>query len=414
MGLLAGKRILFGVGGGIAAYKAPELVRRLRDAGADVHVIVSDAGARFVSELALEVVSEHPVGRSLWAPDRDSRIVHTDLGKSADLILVAPCTANLVARLRLGFADDLLSTTILACKTPVLLCPAMNTEMLDNPIVRAHLADLAAMPRITLLEPGVGLLACGIVGPGRQPDPPDIIEAAASTLTPKDLAGMRVTLTAGPTHEPIDPVRYLANHSTGTMGFELARAFAAHGASVTLVAGPVTRRTPVGIAARVDVVTAAQMDAAVDSLWTATDVLVMTAAVADFRPRDPSAHKMKKRANTDEAPTLPLARTDDILLGAARHADRARVALVGFAAETDDVLAYAQAKRAEKDLDWIVANDVSGPEIGFGTGDNAGWLVARDGVPIALARAPKAAFADAIVARIAPALRARASARSST
>jgi phosphopantothenoylcysteine decarboxylase/phosphopantothenate--cysteine ligase len=191
------------------------------------------------------------------------------------------------------------------------------------------------------------------------------------------------------------------------MGFELARAFAAHGAQVTLVAGPVTRRTPVGVVARTDVVTAAEMGAAVDALWPTTDVLVMAAAVADFRPREPSARKLKKRATTDDAPTLPLARTDDILLGAARRPDRARVALVGFAAETHDVLAYAQAKRAEKDLDWIVANDVSDPSIGFGIGDNAGWLVARDGTPTALARAPKAEFADAVVAHIAPALAAR-------
>ena len=405
MGLLDGKRILLGVAGGIAAYKSPELIRRLKDAGADVTVVLTAAGAKFVSPLALEVVSEHPVALDLWDPlhtaDR-SRIAHTDLGLDADLIVLAPATADLIGKIRHGLADDLLTTTVMACKTPVLVCPAMNTEMLDNPLVAANIDALRALPRYQLLEPGVGLLACGIVGRGRQPDPPEIIEAAAATLTPKDLDGLRVAISAGPTHEPLDPVRVLANRSTGTMGLALARSFAARGAHVDLVAGPISQRTPVGVARRVDVTTAAEMYAAIDALWPTTDVLVMTAAVADFRPTAQSEHKIKKIEGAPE--TLTLERTIDILTAMSDKPDRARATLIGFAAETRDVVAYARDKLARKGLDFIVANDVSTPGIGFGPGDNAGWLIGRD-TTMALERAPKDRFADHIVAHLVPHLR---------
>jgi len=414
MSLLSHKRILLGVGGGISAYKAPELVRRMKDAGADVRVVLTDAGARFVSPLSLEIVSGHPVAHDLWAGDPEARpgeprVLHTDLGKEHDLIVLAPATANLVARLRHGLADDLLSTTIMACRTPVLVCPAMNTEMLDNPIVRGNLDALAAPElggRYVVLEPGRGMLACGVEGPGRQPDPPEIIGAAAAVLTVKDLDGLRVVVSAGPTHEAIDPVRVIANRSTGTMGFSLARALAARGAEVTLVAGPVTRATPVGVRRRVDVTSAAEMARAIDNAWSTTDALVMCAAVADFRPAAPSAKKLKKRVIA--APVLDLAPTQDILKHAAARADRARVALVGFAAETEDVLDYARAKLAEKDLDAIVANDVSTPGVGFGTGDNAGWRVTRDGASRELARADKEDCAERRAAALAPILTARA------
>lgn len=406
MGLLAGKRILLGLGGGIAAYKGPELVRRMQDAGADVRVVITAAAARFVSKLSLEVVSGHPVGDDLWSTS-DSRIVHTDLAKDSDLVVLAPATADLIGKIRHGLADDLLTTTIMASKTPVLVCPAMNTEMLDNPLVRDNLAHLRSHARYTLLEPGVGLLACGVVGPGRQPDPPEIIEAAAGVLAPKDLGGLRATVSAGPTHEPLDPVRYLANRSTGTMGFAIARALAARGASVSIVAGPVALRTPVGVARRVDVESAGEMLAALDALWADTDLLVMTAAVADFRPAQRQPHKLKKRELGDDAPLLHLERTPDILFTLSRRPDRARVALVGFAAETNDILEYAKHKLHEKDLDWIVANDVSVAGVGFGPGDNAGVLVARDGGATAFARAPKDVFAERLVDALAPALAAR-------
>ena len=266
MGLLAGKRVLLGIGGGIAAYKGPELVRRLQDAGADVHVVVTTAGARFVSTLSLEVVSGHPVGTDLWKTDAQSRIVHTDLAKDSDLVVLAPATADLIGKIRHGLADDLLTTTIMAAKTPVLVCPAMNTEMLDNPLVQDNIAALRGLARYTFLEPGVGLLACGVTGPGRQPDPPEIIEAAAAVLSPKDLVNVRAVVSAGPTFEALDPVRFLGNRSSGTMGFAIARALAARGAHVTLVAGPVHLRTPVGVARRVDVESAEEMLAALDVL----------------------------------------------------------------------------------------------------------------------------------------------------
>jgi len=401
--LLRDKRILLGVSGGIAAYKTPELVRRLKDAGADVHVVLTEAGARFVSPLSLEVVSEHPVGVDLWAPGRDSRIVHTDAGKDADLIVLAPATANLIARIRHGFADDLLATTIMASRTPVLVCPSMNTEMLGNPFVRENLAALAADARYTLLEPGIGLLACGVHGPGRLPDPPEIIEAAAAVLTDKALAGVRVTVSAGPTREAIDPVRFLSNRSTGSMGFALARAFAAAGAEVTLVAGPVALRTPVGVARRIDVTTAADLFGAVESAWSATDALVMTAAVADLRPATVATDKLKKSELGAET-SLRLERTVDVLATMAARPDRGGRALIGFAAETRDVEGYARRKLEAKRLDWIVANDVATAGVGFGPGDNAVSLIGADGRVEVFPRAPKERIATQLVAALAPAL----------
>ncbi len=405
MKLLDGKRIILGVSGGIAAYKAPELVRRLQDAGADVRVLLTSAGARFVSPLSLEVVSGHPVGEDLWRTDAGSQIVHTDLGGDADLILLAPATANLIARVRHGFADDLLTTTVMACKTPVLVCPSMNTDMLSNPLVRENIAALGALERYTLLEPGTGMLACGVHGPGRLPDPPEIIAAAAAVLTSKTLTGVRVTVSAGPTREAVDPIRFLTNHSTGTMGFALARAFAAAGAEVTLIAGPVRHPTPVGVARRVDVVTAADVAEAVTAHWDATDVLVMAAALADFRPATVADHKIKK-ADTDLA-AIPLERTVDVLLAASKRAGRGDKLLVGFAAETRDLEAHARRKLARKDLDWIIANDVSRAGVGFGTGDNAVVLVGRDGAATAFPRAHKQTLAASLVAALGPQLRAR-------
>ncbi len=415
MGLLAGKRVLLGIGGGIAAYKGPELVRRLQDAGADVHVVVTTAGARFVSTLSLEVVSGHPVGTDLWKTDAQSRIVHTDLAKDSDLVVLAPATADLIGKIRHGLADDLLTTTIMAAKTPVLVCPAMNTEMLDNPLVQDNIAALRGLARYTFLEPGVGLLACGVTGPGRQPDPPEIIEAAAAVLSPKDLVNVRAVVSAGPTFEALDPVRFLGNRSSGTMGFAIARALAARGAHVTLVAGPVHLRTPVGVARRVDVESAEEMLAALDALWEDTDFLAMTAAVADYRPAHKHTQKLKKRAHFDdstrvaegtstEPPKLSLERTPDVLYTLSRRPDRARVKLLGFAAETENVIAYAKAKLVEKDLDWILANDVSGTETGFGPGDNRGTLVANNGTFVEIPRAPKERFAEQLVTLLAPTL----------
>lgn len=415
VGLLDQRRVLLGISGGIAAYKTPELVRRMLDAGATVDAMLTDAGARFVSELSLEVVTGRPVGRHLWATGPQGNIVHTDAGKDADLIVLAPATADLLGKIAGGLADDLLTTTVMACRTPVLVCPSMNTEMLRNPLVQRNLDLLQSREtsgRYTFLEPGTGLLACGVHGPGRLPDPPDIIEAAALALTPKTLHGLRATVTAGPTREDLDPVRFLTNHSTGTMGFALARALTAAGADVTLIAGPVAgphaHRTPVGVGRRVDVVSAADMAAAVDAAWPDSDLLVMAAAVADYRPATVSPQKIAKRPG---ALSLPLERTTDILASTAERAGRGDKIVVGFAAETHDVEARAAAKRTRKALDWIVANDVSGSAagsgVGFGTGDNAGLLLGPDGARWVLERQPKDAMAVRIVDALTPSLRER-------
>ncbi len=414
VGLLDRRRILLGISGGIAAYKTPELVRRMLDAGATVQAMLTDAGARFVSELSLEVVTGSPVGRNLWATGPQGNIVHTDAGKDVDLIVLAPATADLLGKIAGGLADDLLTTTVMACRTPVLVCPSMNTEMLRNPLVQRNLELLQgpeARGRYTFLEPGTGLLACGVHGPGRLPDPPDIIEAAALALTPKTLHGLRATVTAGPTREALDPVRFLTNHSTGTMGFALARALAAAGADVTLIAGPTgpaPRRTPVGVRHRVNVVTAADMAAAVDQAWPETDLLVMAAAVADYRPATVAPQKIAK---TPGALALALERTTDILASTAGRPGRSDKVVVGFAAETHDVEARAAAKRVRKDMDWIVANDVSGSAagsgVGFGTGDNAGLLLGPDDTRVVLERQPKDAMAARIVAALNPSLQER-------
>ena len=397
------RRVLLAVSGGIAAYKAPELVRRLKDAGADVHVMLTTAGAKFVSPLSLEVVSGHPVGVGLWETDAESGIVHTDLGKDADVILVAPATANLIGRIRQGLADDLVTTTIMACQTPVMLCPSMNTEMLNNPLVQENLTALTAMDRYTLVDPSAGELACGVVGPGRLPDPPEIIEALGRLLRPRDLDGVRLTVTAGPTREALDPVRFVTNHSTGTMGFALARAAAQRGADVTLIAGPVALATPPGVARRVDIVTASDIAAAVDAAWERTDVLVMAAAVADYRPRAVADQKLKKGEGDL---TLALERTTDVLASTARLPGRDRKVVIGFAAETEHLEVNARGKLERKGLDAIVANDVSASDTGFGAGDNVGLVVTREGAS-PLARAPKASFAHAVLDRLVPLIRGR-------
>ena len=395
---LANRRILLAVSGGIAAYKTPELVRRMKDAGADVRVMLTAAGAKFVSKLTLEVVSGHPVGEALWATDGESRIVHTDAGQGADLIVLAPATANLIGRIRHGLADDLVSTTVMASQTPVLICPSMNTDMLDNPLVQDNLNALTAMPRYSAVEPDEGLLACGVTGRGRLPDPPALIDAMARLLGPRDMDGVRVTVTAGPTREAIDPVRFLTNRSTGTMGFALAGEFAHRGAAVTLIAGPITLDTPRGVIRRVDVSTAADVAAAVDAAWEQTDVLIMAAAVADYRPAAPARHKLKKGPGDL---SLNLVRTTDILAATADLPERDTKFVVGFAAETEDVQTNARHKLEAKGLDAIVANDVSEPGVGFGAGDNAGYLVTPTTVR-ALARTSKARFAREVADLLTP------------
>lgn len=388
MSVLEGCRILLAVSGGIAAYKAAGLVRHLRTLGADVRVVMTKSACEFITPLTLEVLSEQPVVTELFRPGAESEIGHIELARWPNVVLVAPATANVLAKARHGLADDLLSTLLLATTAPVLFCPAMNTQMLLHPATQENLAALRIRPRTWILEPDAGDLACGEVGAGRLPDPEIIEEALYDVLTPKLLAGRHVLITAGPTREHFDPVRFLSNPSTGKMGYAVARSARRMGARVTLVSGPTALAAPYGIE-RVNVESAEQMRDAVFSCR--PDIAIMSAAVADWTPQEPDAQKRKK----NEGPWTPtLGRTTDILATLATSEQRPRV-LVGFAAETQDVERYAREKLERKKIDGIVANRVGGVGGAFGNDSNEVLLIDPRGarhVPTA----PKPVVADAI------------------
>jgi len=397
-GPLAGRRLIVGVSGSIAAYKSVYLVRRLVEAGAEVHVALTRSAARFVTPLTFATVSGRPVLSDLFDAVPGT---HVTLAEAADAAVVAPATAHLMARMAHGLADDALTTLLLALRGPVLLAPAMESGMWDHPATRAN-EKLLRERGVRFVGPETGPLASGLAGPGRMAEPDQVVTALEALLAGapatarRDLAGERVLVTAGPTREPIDPVRFISSPSTGRMGFAVAEAAAARGAEVTLVAGPVELPTPPGCR-RVDVVTAAEMrDAVLTALPSAT-VLVMAAAVADFRPAEPRAHKVKKEA---AGTVLDLARTDDILAEVAARAP-AGLIRVGFAAETRDLVAHARAKRRAKDLDLIVANDVSEADSGFASATNRVTLIGRDDRAEALPLSPKRDVADAVLDRVA-------------
>ncbi|HEX8445698.1 MAG TPA: bifunctional phosphopantothenoylcysteine decarboxylase/phosphopantothenate--cysteine ligase CoaBC [Sphingomonas sp.] len=354
---MTGKRILLIVGGGIAAYKACDLVRTLRHAGATVTCVLTDGGARFVTAMTLAALSEQPVHTSLWDLD-EAEMGHIQLSRQADLIVVVPATADLLARMAAGLADDLATTLLLATDKPVLVAPAMNVRMWLHPATRRNIATLRT-DGIIVLDPDDGAMACGEYGPGRLPAVDAIAAALAGHFTiAQPLAGRHLLVTAGPTHEPIDPVRYIANRSSGKQGFAIAAALADRGARVTLVAGPVALPTPPGVD-RIDVETARDMAAAVDAALPA-DAAILVAAVADWHVA-PLTQKIKK--TRDGTPALVLQENPDILATLANGPRRPRL-LVGFAAETEDVISHATAKRARKGCDWIIANDVSGDVMG--------------------------------------------------
>lgn len=390
------KRILLIVGGGIAAYKACELVRLIRKAGHRVTCVLTAGGQQFVTPMTLAALSENPVYTTLWDLKDEAEMGHIQLSRAADLVVIAPTTADLMARMAAGIADDLATTLLLATDKPVLAAPAMNVRMWQHPATQRNVATLRG-DGVTVMEPDEGPMACGEYGPGRLPEPEAILRAIEAALAPASgrLKGRHMLVTAGPTHEPIDPVRYIANRSSGKQGFAIAGALAALGARVTLVAGPVTLPTPAGVD-RVDVETAREMAAAVDAALPA-DAAVMVAAVADWRVADAAGQKIKKG---EAAPGLALVENPDILAGLA--ADARRPALViGFAAETERVVEHAVAKRARKGADWIVANDVSGDVMG---GDaNSVHLVTAAGVEH-WEHLPKDAVARRLAERIADAL----------
>ena len=360
---LHNKRVLLGVTGSIAAYKSAELVRRLREAGARVRVVMTASATRFITPLTLQALSGEPVRTELMDEAAELAMSHIELARWADVVLVAPASADTLARLALGRSDDLLGAVCLACEAPLLLAPAMNRAMWANAATRAHVETLAARG-VGLLGPATGGQACGETGEGRMLEPADIVAAVAARFETGLLAGQRVLVTAGPTREPVDPVRYLGNRSSGKMGYALARAAAEAGAAVTLVSGPVALDAPADVE-RVWVETAAQMHAAVMARVAHCDLFIATAAVADYRPVATSPVKIKKQR---DRLNLELERTPDIL--AAVAALDSPPFTVGFAAETDRLEHYALAKLERKRLDLVAANDVSGGQA-FGRDDNA-------------------------------------------
>ena len=392
MSALQNRRILLGVTGGIAAYKAADLTRRLVEAGAEVQVVMTDGAQRFITPLTLQAVSGRAVRTSLWDESAELGMGHIELARWAELVLIAPATADLIARLAQGRADDLLTTLCLATEAPLMLAPAMNRVMWAHPATRANCGILRERG-VTIAGPGEGELAERESGPGRMLEPLEIRERVIAHFGGGALAGRRVLVTAGPTREPLDPVRYLSNRSSGRMGFAVAAAAAAAGAEVTLVAGPVALATPAGVT-RVDVETAQQMFDAVAERAVDADILIAAAAVADYRPETAAAGKIKK---TDAAMTLDLARTRDILAETA--AAYPALFAVGFAAETDDMEAYARGKLRDKGLDMVVGNEV-GPDKAFDREDNT-LYVCWPGGETRFATASKTTLARDLVALVA-------------
>ncbi len=400
---LSGKRILLIVGGGVAAFKALELARLLRKRGVAVRPLLTRSGAQFVTPLSLSALCEDKVYQDLFSLTDEAEMGHIELSRSADLIVVVPATADLMAKAAAGLADDLASTTLLATDKPVLMAPAMNVRMWSHPATLRNLARLKA-DGIRFVGPTQGAMACGEFGEGRLAEPEAIADAVMSLLgegaTPKSapLQGRRVLVTAGPTREAIDPVRYLTNHSSGKQGYAIADALARLGAEVTLVSGPTALAPPAGVH-RVDVESARDMQAACEAALP-VDAAVLVAAVADWRPEEVAGRKLKK----DDAGPEPirLVENPDILAALSAPGPRRPQLVVGFAAETNDVEANASAKLLRKGCDWLVANDVSRPEV-FGGEDNAVLLVTRHGIE-PWAPASKAVIAERLAVRIAEAL----------
>lgn len=371
---LSGKKIVLGVSGGIAAYKTPELVRRLRERGAEVRVVMTEAAKAFITPLSLQAVSGYPVSDSLLDPAAEAAMGHIELGKWADLVILAPATADLIARITAGMANDLVSTICLATPSPVAVVPAMNQQMYRATATQ-HNIEILTSRGLLIWGPDSGSQACGDVGPGRMLDPLTIVEMAAQHFSViKDLQHLNVMITAGPTRERLDPVRYITNDSSGKMGYAIAAAAAARGANVTLISGPVSLPTPAWVK-RVDVTTALEMEAAVQQHVQTQQIFVGCAAVADYRAATVAGEKIKKQG--DEI-TIKMIKNPDIVAGVAALLTH-RPYVVGFAAETNNVEEYAQQKRLSKNLDLICANDVSQAGQGFNSENNALHLFWQDG-----------------------------------
>ncbi|MGR5444070.1 bifunctional phosphopantothenoylcysteine decarboxylase/phosphopantothenate--cysteine ligase CoaBC [Vibrio jasicida] len=367
MQTLAGKKILLGISGGIAAYKCAELTRRLIERGAQVQVVMTKAAKEFITPLTMQAVSGRPVSDSLLDPAAEASMGHIELAKWADLVLLAPATADLIARMSAGMGNDLLTTLILATDSPVAVSPAMNQQMYRNVATQENIATLARRG-MHIWGPAAGEQACGDVGPGRMLEPMQLVHLCEQFFQPKLLAGKSVLITAGPTREAIDPVRYISNHSSGKMGFALANAAAQLGAKVTLVSGPVSLNTPAGVE-RINVASAQEMHDAVMAHAPNHEAFISCAAVADYRPENVASQKLKKTENNDQM-TINMVKNPDIVATVANMTEQ-RPFTVGFAAETNDVETYARGKLVKKNLDMICANDVSVEGQGFNSNDNA-------------------------------------------
>lgn len=372
---LANKHIIIGISGGIAAYKAAELVRRLKDTGADVRVVMTKAAQEFITPLTLQALSGNSVHTSLLDPEAEAAMGHIELARWADLILIAPCSADLMARLASGKADDLLTTLVLATNAPVAIAPAMNQAMWADAATQ-HNFTLLLQRKFHIFGPASGDQACGDVGLGRMLEAEELRDLAASLFDTRALDGKCVVITAGPTREAIDPVRYISNHSSGKMGFALAQAAVEAGAKTVLIAGPVNLPTPTH-AERIDVVSADEMLAATMAAIDGADIFIATAAVADYRPVNCADQKIKKNTIDRSRITIELEQNTDIIATVA--AQNHKPFTVGFAAETQDVLAYAKDKLKRKNLDMIIANDVSNSRIGFNSDNNAVSVVWKNG-----------------------------------
>ncbi len=390
---LTNRRILLGITGGIAAYKSADLIRQLKTAGAEIQVVLTAGGSQFITPLTLQALSGNPVHQSLLDSEAEAGMGHIELARWADLVLVAPATADFLARLSHGFADDLLSTVCLATDAPIAVAPAMNQAMWRDPRTQENQQRLSAQD-VMIWGPGVGEQACGDVGAGRMLEPAELALLAAEQFSEPKLSGQKVVITAGPTREALDPVRYISNHSSGKMGFALAAAAANTGAEVVLISGPVSLATPPGVQ-RVDVESAEQMLEATLANITGAKLFIGAAAVADYRPIAVSEHKIKK--GQEELMELHLTKNPDIIAQVASHPHRPYT--VGFAAETEKVLEHARSKLERKGLDMVIANDVSKAGIGFNADQNEVTLVdARGDHP--LPRDAKSALAQCLIDNI--------------
>ena len=395
--LLENKRVVLGICGGIAAFKAAHIASLLRQRGAEVKCIMTEHATKLITPLTMREISGNPVAVSMFGDTPEFNVEHIALARWADIFVIAPATANILGKVACGIADDMLSTTIMATKAPVLFVPAMNSNMYLNPVVQDNMARLKRFG-YEIMEPASGHLACGIIGIGRLPEPEEIVDrielAVCRTNT---LAGKKVIVTAGGTWEPIDPVRFIGNHSSGRMGFALAKAAVLAGADVTLIAGSNDHlETPPGVSRRIDVGSTRDMKAAVDAYYDDCDLVIKAAAVADYRSAAPAKNKIKK---ADDVLNLKLEKNPDILYGLGQR--KTHQVLIGFAAETTNVIEYGTAKLKKKNLDMLVANDVSAKGAGFQGTTNIGTLLYADGRVEKLEKMSKFALAEIIVDRAA-------------